>query len=90
MNDDEVQKKSGIYPYILTGDKKYLRLRTFDNDLKQKIYDHQSGICVRCEKGFLIHEMEADHITPWSKGGKTTEDNCQMLCRKCNRQKSSN
>jgi len=33
--------------------------------------------------------MEADHITPWSEGGKTEEANCQMLCRKCNREKSS-
>ncbi len=24
--------------------------------------------------------MEADHITPWSKGGKTIAENCQMLC----------
>ncbi|MCE2490565.1 MAG: HNH endonuclease [Anaerolineae bacterium] len=33
--------------------------------------------------------MEADHITPWSEGGKTIEENCQMLCRKCNREKAS-
>lgn len=35
-----------------------------------------------------IEEMEADHITPWHAGGKTTSDNCQMLCRECNRRKS--
>jgi 5-methylcytosine-specific restriction endonuclease McrA len=33
--------------------------------------------------------MEADHITPWSKGGKTVSDNCQMLCLSCNRIKSN-
>ncbi len=28
-----------------------------------------------------------DHIIPWSKGGKTTAENCQMLCIACNRSK---
>ncbi len=32
--------------------------------------------------------MEADHIIPWSKGGKTTPDNCRMLCKMDNRTKS--
>lgn len=41
-------------------------------------------------KKFEIEEMEADHIKAWSKGGKTTIDNCQLLCRECNRVKSSN
>lgn len=34
-------------------------------------------------------EMEGDHIIPWSKGGKTTIDNLQMLCKKCNREKGN-
>lgn len=33
-------------------------------------------------------EMQADHITPWAKGGKTVAENCQMLCADCNRRKS--
>ncbi len=33
--------------------------------------------------------MEADHITPWSQGGKTNAANCQMLCRKDNRLKGA-
>jgi len=37
---------------------------------------------------FELKNMEADHITPWSKGGKTIPDNCQMLCQECNRRKS--
>jgi 5-methylcytosine-specific restriction endonuclease McrA len=32
--------------------------------------------------------MEGDHITPWSQGGKTTAENCQMLCKDCNRKKA--
>ena len=36
---------------------------------------------------FEIDEMEGDHIQPWSKGGKTVAENCQMLCVPCNRYK---
>jgi 5-methylcytosine-specific restriction endonuclease McrA len=32
--------------------------------------------------------MEADHITPWHEWGKTISNNCQMLCKNCNRGKS--
>lgn len=32
--------------------------------------------------------LEADHITPWCDGGRTVAENCQMLCRECNRRKS--
>ena len=39
-------------------------------------------------KRFAIEEMQADHITPWAKGGKTVAENCQMLCADCNRRKS--
>ena len=39
-------------------------------------------------KKFAIEQMQADHITPWAKGGKTTAENCQMLCADCNRRKS--
>ena len=37
---------------------------------------------------FEISEMEADHITPWHEGGKTLEENCQLLCKDDNRRKS--
>jgi len=86
--DDDVEKKSGIYAYILTRDEKYLGIRTFSDSIKQKVYEKQKGICVICKKYFEISEMEADHITPWHEGGKTIEENCQMLCRDDNRRKS--
>lgn len=35
-----------------------------------------------------LTQMQADHIIPWSKGGKTELSNCQMLCKECNSQKS--
>ena len=51
-------------------------------------YERQGGACVKCGKHFAIEEMQADHITPWAKGGKTVAENCQMLCADCNRRKS--
>ena len=87
--DDDVTRKGGIYPYILTDEEKHLNIRAFSDSMKQKAYEKQSGICVICKDEFTIQEMEADHITPWSDGGKTNDDNCQMLCKKCNREKSA-
>ena len=46
-------------------------------------------ICPHCGKEFDFEFMEGDHITPWRDGGRTVLDNCQMLCRDCNRRKSS-
>ncbi|MCL1986368.1 MAG: HNH endonuclease, partial [Firmicutes bacterium] len=54
---------------------------------KLAAFERQNGICPSCEKHFKIGEMEGDHITPWSKGGKTAVDNLQLLCRACNRRK---
>ncbi len=87
--DDDVIKKSGIYPYILTRDEKYLSIRAFTDTIKQKVYEKQKGVCIKCKKHFDISEMEGDHITPWKDGGKTVEENCQMLCKDDNRRKSS-
>ena len=55
---------------------------------KRQTYERQLGICPECEKHFPINEMEADHITPWDEGGKTNEENCQLLCKEDNRRKS--
>ena len=86
--DDDVTKKSGIYPYILTGKEKYLSIRAFTDAQKLAAYERQQGICADCGEHFELTQMEADHITPWHAGGKTTAENCQMLCRECNRRKS--
>ena len=88
MMDDDVTKKSGIYSYLITGQEKYLSIRAFTDNQKREAYEKQNGICPNCKEHFEIEEMEADHITPWHDGGKTTSDNCQMLCRECNRRKS--
>lgn len=86
--DDEVERKSGIYAYILTGDEKHLGLRCFSDSVKQKVYERQLGICPVCNNHFDIEAMEGDHIIPWKDGGKTIEQNCQMLCKLDNRTKS--
>ncbi len=88
MQDEDVTKKSGIYPYVLTGEEKHLSIRTFTDKMKREAYERQKGICAKCRKHFEIEEMEADHITPWHEGGKTISENCQMLCKECNRRKS--
>jgi len=88
IEDDEVDSKKGIYEYLLTGNEKTLSLRAFDEKTQVKIYEKQKGICPVCKKHWDIGAMEADHIIPWSKGGKTVPENCQMLCKLDNRTKS--
>ena len=89
MEDEEITKRSGIYPYLITGKEKYLSLRSFPDSIKRQVYEKQEGICPMCKEHYEIEGMEADHITPWSEGGKKTLDNCQMLCKDCNRRKSN-
>ena len=69
MQDEDVTKKSGIYPYILTRDERYLNIREFSDNMKREAYERQDGVCYKCQKHFEIEEMEADHITPWHEGG---------------------
>jgi hypothetical protein len=88
MQDEDVTKKSGIYPYVVTRQEKYLSIRAFTDKMKREAYERQDGVCPFCKKQWDISEMEADHIKPWSKGGVTTAENCQMLCVDDNRTKS--
>lgn len=89
MSDDEVTKKKGIYEFLLTGKEKYLNLRSFTDTEKRTLYERQKGICPSCDNPFEFEEMQGDHITPWSEGGKTQLSNGQMLCKDCNRRKSN-
>lgn len=89
MKDEEIKSKAGIFPYVLTREEKYLNLRQFDSYMKRSAYEQQGGICPYCHKHFEIEEMDGDHIKPWSKGGKTEKENCQMLCKECNRKKGN-
>ncbi|REF24670.1 HNH endonuclease family protein [Calidifontibacter indicus] len=98
IKDPDVTKNRGIYTYLLTGDPRHLSIRQFDARERQAAYERQDHRCANgahCktlgndqgQMTFTIEQMEGDHITPWSKGGKTTAENCQMLCIPCNRDK---
>jgi hypothetical protein len=89
MSDDDVTNKKGAYFYVLNGEEKYLNIRSFTDSQKRTVYERQKGNCFVCKKNFEIEQTEADHITPWSKGGKTSIDNCNILCKECNRRKSN-
>lgn len=102
-NDDEIAKEDGIVEYILSGDEKKLQFRKFDDVIRRTVYTLQKGNCPLCEEEakmypekninphFKSHkDMEADHIIPWSKGGKTDDvKNCCMLCKNHNLHKSA-
>ena len=86
MIDDDVTNKKGIYTYVLSGEEKYLSIRAFSDSMKRQAYERQGGICPHCvsegkaKTHFAYEKMDGDHILPWNQGGKTTSENCQMLC----------
>ena len=95
--DDDVTKKAGIIPFVLSDrtwrDEKYLSLRAFSEAQKLRAYEWQGHKCPLCVANginteYAFEDMEGDHIIPWSKGGHTTDNNLQMLCKKCNAAKA--
>ena len=88
MDDDDVTNNRGIYEYLLDGDERHLSIRKFSEKIKRAAYERQNHCCKKCGKHYPIEKMHADHIVPWSKGGRTVEENCQVLCENCNRRKS--
>jgi Protein of unknown function DUF262/HNH endonuclease len=86
-------------------DAKLLELRVFEETTKRVVYEAQTaeakkkGIsnCPLCgighdvskDKLWLLKEMDADHVTAWSKNGPTDIKNCQMLCKIHNRAKGN-
>ena len=92
MADDDVTAKKGIYAYVLGGEKpedeRLLSIRKFLERDKRTAYERQKGICPLCGNHLEYSDMQADHRVPWSKGGRTVAENCQMLCASCNREKT--
>lgn len=86
-------------------DTKLLDIRIFDEATKKIVYtrqteeakQHDTSNCPYCAIGHDANakkiwkqtEMDADHVAAWSKGGTTTIDNCQMLCKHHNRAKGN-
>ena len=94
--DDDVTKNSGIIHYVLSDrtrhDEKYLSIRAFSTAQKRRAYERQGHKCPYCvangiDTEYPFEEMQGDHIIPWSKGGRTIDDNLQMLCQRCNNTK---
>ncbi len=86
-------------------DSKLLEVRVFEERDKKTVYARQTkaaqeqGVsnCPLCALGndnnknriWQLREMDADHVTAWSKGGSTDISNCQMLCKVHNRAKGN-
>ena len=86
-------------------DTKLLDVRVFDEATKKSIYTKQTSEaekksisnCPLCALGhdsnknkiWKLAEMDADHVTAWSKGGATDIKNCEMLCKTHNRAKGN-
>lgn len=86
-------------------DKKLLDIRIFEESTKRTAYKRQTeqaekkdiSNCPLCALGnnanrtriYKLSEMDADHVTAWSKGGATNIENCEMLCKTHNRSKGN-
>lgn len=89
LKDDDVTNKKGVYEYVLNGEEKHLNIRAFTDTQKRQKYEEQKGKCAISGEELPIGEMEADHIDPWSEGGKTVYENLQMISKKENRRKGA-
>lgn len=100
-NDPDISNKN-IYEFVLTGDERLLSFRAFDERDQLEVYEEQGHKCPYCIEAAIINgksaddveelpisKMHADHIKPWSKGGRTVKENLQMLCIKHNLAKSN-
>ncbi len=63
--------------------------RLFDQNQKIVMWRRDNGKCGECDRRVEFKDMHADHVKPYSKGGKTTVENGQTLCAKCNLNKGS-
>lgn len=86
-------------------DTKLLEIRVFEESIKRSVYAKQTAAaekakksnCPLCALGhdanktkiYALNEMDADHVTAWSKGGSSESKNCQMLCKTHNQAKGN-
>lgn len=55
-----------------------------------RVLKRENQICQVCQKSVIDHDIEFDHIIPWSKGGSSDESNIRLLCSSCNKKRSNN
>lgn len=89
MDDEVNERQNGFYPYVISGNPNCLFQRQFSKAMKEKKFIEQGGVCAICGCKITLKDCEADHVIPWSKGGKTTYDNLQVTCKDCNGGKSN-
>ena len=53
-------------------------------NLRRRVIERDGYYCVYCDEDLHEKEIHMDHVIPESQGGKTTFDNLQVTCRKCN------
>ena len=63
----------------------FINSKDFIDGKLHRFYIKKNGI----DTEYAYNEMQGDHIIPWSQGGRTIDSNLQMLCQKCNNDKSN-
>jgi len=89
MADDDVTRKAGVYEYLLTGEERALSIRAFDKSTARAAWERQKHACAACGAVLPFERMQADHVVPWSEGGRTVPENCRMVCAACNLKKGA-
>lgn len=64
--------------------------RLFSRETKEFTWLKQKCKCAKCNTEVTLEESEADHVIEWSRLGQTTEDNCEVLCKTCHKEKTKN
>ena len=85
MEDDEIMRKSGIYRYVLSGDLRNLSFRTFDKNKSAKLTSDRKEFAYIATSTLNWRKWKQTTSPPWKEGGTTIVENCQMLCKNCNR-----
>lgn len=89
MENPELEKKEGAFEFALSGDLRVLSPRAFKESDKRTKYEATGHRCAICGGDISdIRSAHADHIVPWSRGGRTDWSNLQILCVRCNLAKS--
>ena len=92
-NERKKELRNEVYKHLV--DEGHIKRNIFDSETKRepipqdvmdKVWNRDSGKCVKCGSQ---ENLEFDHIIPHSKGGATSYRNIQILCKKCNIEKSN-